>query len=64
MVKYGAAIEPLRISYDDVASLLRKRYNGPLQVANEVIDDDRYDMVVCSAAGQPQLDLSASAMTM
>ena len=56
-----------------VASLLLKRfyfdvlpsfygiaakYNGPLEAADAVIDDDRYDMADCSAAGQSQMDLT------
>ena len=34
------------------------KYNGPLEAAHVYIDDDGYDMVDCSAAGQLQLDLS------
>ena len=34
------------------------KYNGPLEAAHVNIDDERYDSVVCSAAGQPTLDLS------
>ena len=35
-------------------------YNGPLEEARANVDDDRYDMVECGAAGQPEpvLDLS------
>ena len=36
-------------------------YNGPLEAAHAHNDDDRYDrydMVLCVAAGQPKLDLS------
>ena len=33
-------------------------YNGPLEAAHAQIDDDRYDMVECGAAGKPTLDLS------
>ncbi len=33
-------------------------YNGPLEAAHAQIDDDRYDMVECAAAGKPTLDLS------
>ncbi len=33
-------------------------YNGPLEAAHAHIDDDRYDMVECGAAGKPTLDLS------
>ena len=32
--------------------------NGTLEAAHARIDDDRYDMVECGAAGQPKLDLS------
>ncbi len=31
-------------------------YNGPLEAAHVQIDDDRYDMVECGAAGPPPLD--------
>ncbi len=34
------------------------KYNGQLEAAHARIDDDRYDMVDCSAACQLQLDLS------
>ncbi len=34
------------------------KYTGPLETAHVYIDDDGYDMVDCSAAGQLQLDLS------
>ena len=30
----------------------------PLEAAHAHIDDDRYDMVECVAAGQPEVDLS------
>ncbi len=30
----------------------------PLEAAHAHIDDDRYDMVECGAAGKPTLDLS------
>ena len=33
-------------------------YNGPLEAALARIDDERYDLVEWSAAGQPPLDLS------
>ena len=33
-------------------------YNGPLEAAHAQIDDDRYDIVECGAAGKPTLDLS------
>ncbi len=33
-------------------------YNGQLQAAHAQIDNDRYDMAECGAAGQPTLDLS------
>ena len=33
-------------------------YNEPLAAAHARNDDDRYDLVVCGAAGQPTLDLS------
>ncbi len=33
-------------------------YNGPLEAAHAQIDDDRYDMEECGAAGKPTLDLS------
>ena len=33
-------------------------YNGPLEAANAQIDDDKYDMVECGAAGKPTLKLS------
>ncbi len=33
-------------------------YNGPLEAAHAHMDDDRYDMVECGAAGKPALDLS------
>ncbi len=33
-------------------------YNGPLEAAHAQIDDDRYDMVECGAAGKPTVDLS------
>ena len=63
-----------QISYDAVTSLLREqslfdvvtsfsyiaaKYNRPLVYVNAHTDDDRYDIVECSAsaAGQPQLDL-------
>ena len=61
------------ISYETVASLLRTsavwavlmclhcitaEYNGSLEAAHAHIDDDRYDMVECGAAGQLRLDLS------
>ncbi len=61
------------ISYESVASLLRTqavcavqmsfysiaiKYNGPLEAAHVYIDDNKYDMVDCSANGQLQLDLS------
>ncbi len=32
--------------------------NGPLKEAHAHVDDDRYDMVECGAAGQIILDLS------
>ncbi len=31
--------------------------NGRLNAAHAMIDDDRYDIVGCGAAGQPALDL-------
>ena len=34
------------------------KYNGPLEAAHAHIDDDRFDMANCGAAGQLQLDLS------
>ena len=34
------------------------KYNEPLEAAHALIDDDRYDMGLCGAAGQPKLDLS------
>ena len=34
------------------------KYMWLLEVAHVHTDDDRYDMVECSAAGQPKLDLS------
>ena len=34
------------------------KYNGPLEAAHAQIDDDRYDMVECGAAGKPTLDHS------
>ncbi len=33
-------------------------YNELLKAAHVHIDDDRYDMVECGAAGRPTLDLS------
>ncbi len=39
---------------------INTRYNGSLQVAHALIDDDRYDMVECGAAGQLQLKLDLS----
>ena len=62
-----------QISYETVASLIFRQfdsavqmclypiaaeYNGPLEAAHCYSDDDRYDLVECSAAGQPTLDLS------
>ena len=62
-----------QISYEAVASLLLKQsvcavlmymhtitaeYNGPLEAAHSSIEDDRYDLVECGAAGRPTLDLS------
>ena len=62
-----------QISYETVASLLRKQslcavlmclytitaeYNGPLEAAHDQIDDDNDEMVIFSAAGQLKLDLS------
>ena len=35
-------------------------YNEPLKAAHEQIDDDRYDMVECGAAGQFTLTLHLS----
>ncbi len=32
--------------------------NGPLEAAHAHIDDDRYDMVECGAAGQPKFSQS------
>ena len=32
-------------------------YNGQLQALHAQIDNDRYDMTECGAAGQPTLDL-------
>ena len=34
------------------------KYNGQLEAAHARIDNDRYDMVDCRAAGQLPLDLS------
>ncbi len=42
------------MTYYDIAT----KYNGPLEAAHAHIDDERYDMVQCGAAGQPKLDLS------
>ena len=62
-----------QISYEAVASLLRlqsvwatlmcfysivAKSNETLEAAHAHIDDDRYDMVECGAAGQIRLDLS------
>ncbi len=35
-------------------------YNGPLEAAHAHIDNDRYDIVECGAAGQPTLELDHS----
>ena len=42
------------MSLDSIAA----EYNEPLAAAHAPIDDDRYDLVGCGAAGQPKLDLS------
>ncbi len=34
------------------------KYNGTLEAAHAHIDDDRYNIVKCGAAGKPTLDLS------
>ncbi len=58
-----------QISYEAVASVVRElnvfealmcfftittKYNAPLASVNGDSDDDRYDIVGCGAAGQPQ----------
>ncbi len=62
-----------QISYDVVSSLpaaqpvwtapmsfctIATKYNEPLEAAYAHNADDRYDMGLCGAAGQPKLDLS------
>ena len=37
---------------------ITNEYEEPLEAAHARIDDDRYDLVECAAAGQPTLDLS------
>ncbi len=37
---------------------IASKNNGQLEAARGVIDDDRYDMGLCGAAGQAKLDLS------
>jgi len=37
---------------------IANEYKEPLEAAHARIDDDRYDLVECGAAGQPTLDLS------
>jgi len=39
-------------------TIAAKKYNGSLEAAHALIDDDRYNMVRCGAAGQLFLDLS------
>ena len=61
------------VIYEDVAWLLRTlpicaaqmclytiatKFNASLDAAHPHIDDDRYDMVECSAPGEIKLDLS------
>ena len=54
---------PIQVSYPTehryITSLLLQISNdGSLDAAHAHIDDDRYDMVECGAAGQLKLDLS------
>ncbi len=68
-----------QISYDVVTSFLATqsdwavlmclhtiatKSDGLLEAAHAHIDNERYDMIECVAAGQPKLDLSARSATM
>ena len=59
---YEAVASPPRKLTDLAAPIyfvsIATKYIWLLEVAHVHTDDDRYDMVECSAAGQPKLDLS------
>ncbi len=54
LLQHGPADFEVQMSFYSIAA----KYNGPLEAAHALIDDDRYDMGLCGAAGQPKLDLS------